>query len=176
MERIALDMDEVMADTLGHQLNWLKKNYGCTLSKADLTGQRPHDQVAPQHIEALEAYMHSGDFFADIPLMPGCKSVVEKLCAQHEVFITTAAMDFPKSCYAKFEWLQRHFSCLPRSRYVFCGDKSIIHADYLIDDSARHFEHFRGTGLLFESPSNLQENRYERMRSWADVAKKFNLG
>jgi hypothetical protein len=34
MERIALDMDEVMADTLGHQLNWLKKNYGCTLSKA----------------------------------------------------------------------------------------------------------------------------------------------
>ncbi|MFP5393812.1 MAG: 5' nucleotidase, NT5C type, partial [Gammaproteobacteria bacterium] len=56
---------------------------------------------------------------------------------------------------------------------VFCGDKSIIHADYLVDDSPHHFERFAGQGVLFAAPHNEAETRYPRVRTWAEVARFF---
>ena len=54
--------------------------------------------------------------------------------------------------------------------FVFCGDKSILNADYLIDDNAYNFDGFRGEGLLFDAPHNALETRYRRVRSWQEVA------
>jgi 5'(3')-deoxyribonucleotidase len=56
---------------------------------------------------------------------------------------------------------------------VFCGDKSVIDADYLIDDRARHFAHFKGRALLFSAPHNAGETRYQRVSSWKDVRAVF---
>ena len=56
---------------------------------------------------------------------------------------------------------------------MFCGDKGIIDADYLIDDRARHFAHFRGHGLLFSAPHNASESGYERVNSWQEVRNVF---
>jgi hypothetical protein len=39
---------------------------------------------------------------------------------------------------AKYEWMHEHFPFIPDSHLVFCGDKSIIAADFLIDDNAHH--------------------------------------
>ena len=171
--RIAFDMDEVMADTLGHQLTWLKKTYGYALDKRNLFGQKPHDQVKDEHIAALEAHMHRGDFFLDIPLMPDCAAVVSELSQRYEVFVATAAMDYPKSCHAKFDWLQANLPQIAKEHYVFCGDKAIVHADYLVDDSPRHFARFAGKPLLFEAPHNVDVQEFPRMRSWQDIAKFF---
>lgn len=52
-------------------------------------------------------------------------------------------------------------------------DKSIIAADFLIDDNARHFERFSGQGLLFSAPHNVFETRYPRLNSWQDVRMRF---
>jgi hypothetical protein len=59
------------------------------------------------------------------------------------------------------------------SQIVFCGDKGIIDADYLIDDRARHFERFKGHPLLFSAPHNAAESRYPRVDSWKDVREVF---
>jgi len=56
---------------------------------------------------------------------------------------------------------------------VFCGDKGIIDADHLIDDEARHFSNFRGTGILFSAPHNLRQTGYERVASWQELRIKF---
>ena len=53
---------------------------------------------------------------------------------------------------------------------MFCGDKSILNADYLIDDNAYNFDGFRGEGLLFDAPHNALEMRYRRVRGWQEVA------
>ena len=82
-------------------------------------------------------------------------------------------MDVPVSFDAKFQWLQRHFPFIPTSQIVFCGDKGIIDADYLIDDRPRHFAHFRGHGLLFSAPHNASETGYERVNSWQEVRNVF---
>lgn len=175
MERIAIDMDEVMADTLAHQLSWLHAHYGHRITPTDLHGKKPRALVPNEHIVALESAMHAGTFFESIPVMADALEVLPELCRRFEVFVATAAMNYPKSCHAKFDWLQRHFPCISKDRFVFCGDKSIVRADFLIDDSPRHFENFEGSPLLFEAPHNVHETGFERMRGWRDVATRFKI-
>jgi 5'(3')-deoxyribonucleotidase len=52
---------------------------------------------------------------------------------------------------------------------VFCGDKNIVNADVLIDDRSRHFRGFRGTGILFTAPHNVNEAADLRANNWNDV-------
>jgi 5'(3')-deoxyribonucleotidase len=52
---------------------------------------------------------------------------------------------------------------------VFCGNKEVIDADYLIDDRSRHFARFRGTGILFTAPHNARESAHLRVNNWIEV-------
>ena len=99
--------------------------------------------------------------------------IIRELADRHDVFIVTAAMDVPISFDAKFRWLRQHFPFIPPAQIVFCGDKGIIDADYLIDDRARHFEGFKGSPLLFSAPHNAGISRYPRVDSWKDVRDVF---
>jgi 5'(3')-deoxyribonucleotidase len=105
--------------------------------------------------------------------MPHSAEVVKALSERYEVFITTAAMDVPCSFTPKFDWLQRHFPFIPTSNIVFCGDKSIIFADYLIDDNVRHLSKFHGEGIIYTAPHNVNETRFRRVNSWEDVRGMF---
>jgi 5'(3')-deoxyribonucleotidase len=113
--------------------------------------------------------MLDATFFDQLAVMPDCHDVVRDLHSRHDVFIVTAAMDVPCSFDAKYQWLRRHFSFIPPSRIVFCGDKGVIDADYLIDDRSRHFAGFKGRPLLFSAPHNARETGYPRVSSWAEV-------
>lgn len=170
--RIAIDMDEVMADALAEQVRRYNGMFGAALTAADLTGQHLEDCVPPEHRAAAEA-MFDGAFFEDLALLPDCQDVIRELAERHEVFIVSAAMDVPASFDAKFRWLRRHFPFIPPSNIVFCGDKSIIDADYLIDDRARHFRRFKGRPVLFSAPHNAAETRYPRVSSWAEIREMF---
>ena len=85
-------------------------------------------------------YLTEPTFFRDLAVMKDSQEVIKELSEYYEIFITTAAMEFPTSFTAKYEWLKEHFSFLNDMNFVFCGDKSIINADYLIDDNVRHFK------------------------------------
>lgn len=170
--RIAIDMDEVMADALAEHVRRYNDAFGAALTIADLTGRHLEDCVPPEHREAAEA-MFDASFFEDLALLPECQEVIGELAARHEVFIVSAAMDVPSSFDAKYRWLRTHFPFIPPSHIVFCGDKSIIDADYLIDDRARHFLRFKGRPVLFSAPHNAAEARYPRVSSWAEIRNLF---
>jgi len=166
--RIAIDMDEVLADALTEHLARCTTAFGRPFT-ADMARGRYMEAIVEPHEVDRALSLVDASFFADLAVMPGAVDVVRELTAHHEVFIATAAMDVPISFDAKFQWLARHFPFIPTSHIVFCGDKSIIDADDLIDDSPRHFERFRGRGILFSAPHNVDETRYLRVDSWEDV-------
>jgi 5'(3')-deoxyribonucleotidase/uncharacterized protein with PQ loop repeat len=170
--RIAIDMDEVMADALGEHLRRYNAAFGTALSAGDLTGRHLEDCIPEAHRDAAEALLDAS-FFADLAVLPDCQDVIRELCEHHDVFIASAAMDVPCSFEAKYQWLRRHFPFISPSQIVFCGDKQIVDADYLIDDRARHFERFKGRPVLFSAPHNASETRYQRVNSWRDVRKLF---
>ncbi|MDZ4835550.1 MAG: 5'-3'-deoxyribonucleotidase [Candidatus Melainabacteria bacterium] len=108
-------------------------------------------------------------------MLPGAIETLEALSKEHELFITTAAMEVPKSFFAKYDWLTKHLPFINTQHFVFCGDKSIVQADYLIDDNVRHFKRFKGCGILFDAPHNKFVDYNPRVKSWNDVAEFFGL-
>jgi len=170
--RIAIDMDEVMADALAEHLRRYNATYGANLTPADLRGRHLEDCIPPVRRAATEA-MLDASFFEELEVLPDCQAVVRELSERYEVFIASAAMDVPCSFDAKFRWLRRHFPFIPPSHIVFCGDKSIVDAHYLIDDRAQHFARFKGEPLLFSAPHNAAETAYTRVASWREVRDHF---
>jgi 5'(3')-deoxyribonucleotidase len=171
--RIAIDMDEVMADFLAKHLALYNAEFGENVTVGDLRGKKLRELVAEERREKLEAFLTADDFFGDLGVVEGSREVISDLTGRYEVFVTTAAMDYPTSFAAKFRWLEEHFPFVPSSNVVFCGDKGIIAADFLIDDNARHFARFRGEGILFTAPHNVDEKRYRRVDDWQDVREMF---
>lgn len=172
MKRIAIDMDQVMADLVAKFLAQFNEDYGTNYTKEDVLGKRlPElDEHAP---EALQTYYHDPAFFRDLPVMPHCIEVLERLSEHYELFIATAAMEAPASFTAKFEWLQQFFPFIPRHRYIFCGDKSCVHADYLIDDTIFQLNRFTGQGIMFNAPHNAHTEYEPRVNDWLELEQYF---
>jgi 5'(3')-deoxyribonucleotidase len=171
--RIAVDMDEVIADSIARFQEWYGVDFQLELTLDQLRGKHAHQVVAPEHQAALREYPNRPGFFKDLPVIADSQRVLREISLRHELFIATAAMEFPNSFLDKYEWLQQHFTFIPWRNVVFCGDKSILNADYLIDDNAFNFEHFRGEGILFDAPHNANETRYRRVHNWLEVADIF---
>ena len=91
---------------------------------------------------------------------------------KHEVYIVSAAMEFPKSLEDKYEWLAEHFPFISWKNIMFCGEK-IVSTDVMIDDRAKNFIGFAGRPLLFTSPHNLLLTEYERVDNWQQVLDKL---
>lgn len=169
--RVAVDMDEVLVDTVTAQLEWFRDAYGYAWTKEALAGKRFEDVADAEHVRAHYEDLHRGAFFEDLPPMPGGVEVLRELASRHEVFVATAAMEFPASLAPKFRWLARHVPFVPPSHFVFLGDKSVLATDVLVDDNAYNFRRFRGRGILFSSYHNANEAGYTRARDWEDVAR-----
>ncbi len=170
---IAVDMDEVIADALAEHLTRYNRDFGTKITTDDLRGRWLWDYVPPAHQDTLVQYMLSEDFFSCLEVMPHAQRVLAALQSRYDVFIASAAMEVPSSFNAKYKWLAKHFPFIPTSRIVFCGDKSILQADYLIDDNPRQLRLFRGEGIMFTSPANALVTGFRRVDDWLDVEKMF---
>ncbi len=172
-KRVAIDMDEVMADALGKLIRLYEDEYQLPIEHEKLAGHYLEEIVHPDNRSAIRRYLYAEDFFEDLAIISGSQEVIKEMTGQYEIFIVTAAMEFPDSLRPKYRWLQKHFPFIPWSHYVFCGDKSIIQADYLIDDHPKNLVNFSGESLLFSSPHNANETRFTRLNNWQEVAHYF---
>ena len=173
MRRICVDMDEVMADTLSEHLRRYNQEFDDAITPADLAGKGLWE-IAPQdRQQQLRAFLDAEDFFEDLPLIADAQPVLEELSSKFEIFIATQAMTVPNSLGPKYRWLQRHFPFIPPTNYVFCGNKSILRADFLIDDLPRNLLRFEGQGLLYTAPHNLTASGFMRVNNWAEVRDYF---
>jgi 5'(3')-deoxyribonucleotidase len=177
-------MDEVIADALAEHLLRYNRDFHpdpadtTPLTLADLHGRWLWDSVPPERVADLERYMLSPDFFRVLPVMPDAQRVLARLQSRYDIFIASAAMEVPSSFTAKYQWLAEHFPFIPTSHLVFCGDKSILRADFLIDDNPRQLRLFQDSqhhreGILFTSPANVNITGFRRVNNWLDVEKMF---
>src|SRR5277367_1014052 len=173
LKRICVDMDEVMADALSEHLLRYNRDHEEQITKADLHGKWLWDVVSTDRHPMLEMYLRSEDFFAVLDVMPESQRVMKALQQKYEVFIATAAMEVPTSFAAKYHWLERHFPFIPASHIVYCGDKGILRADYLIDDNPRQLRRFLGEGILYSAQHNVNVTGFQRVKDWLEVEGMF---
>lgn len=173
LKRICVDMDEVMADTLAEFLRRYNEHFNEEVVPEDLYGKGLWEVAPLDRQQQLRAFLDAEDFFEVLDVMPGAQEVLRRLAPRFEIFIATQAMVVPNSLGPKYRWLERHFPFIPPTHYVFCGDKAILKADYLIDDQVYNLKRFAGTGLLYSAPHNLTATGYTRVNNWQDVADYF---
>jgi 5'-nucleotidase len=185
MARIAIDMDGVLADTYGQYIKWFHQKYGVNVPREALNGLEettgfaafmPNDAKSKLLEDSIYDFLYQPGFFRDKAVIGNAIAVVEELQKDHEIFIVSAAMEFPQSLVEKWEWLQEHFPFIHWRQIVFCGSKSIIDADYMIDDYDKNLRSFKGTPLLFSSPHNIGNpnyDRYERFDNWDQIRTYF---
>jgi len=147
-KKIAIDMDEVLADTLGAIIDAVNERANLGITVESLNGQKLK-HVIPEHDGLVTEILREPGFFRHLKVMPNAQEVVEKLNQQYDVYIATAAMDVPTSFHDKYEWLLEHFPFLDPQHFVFCGRKNIINADYLIDDNPRQLAIFEGESIMY---------------------------
>lgn len=162
-----------MARTLDEFLRRYNRICGDSVRPEDLVGKDLW-AITPQNRQKdLYSILNAEDFFEDLELMPDSQEVLKSLSQHFEIYIATQATVIENSLGPKFRWLQRHFPFIPQTHYIFCGDKSILRAEYLIDDQLYNLERFEGTGVLFTAPHNALAHGYARVNNWREVAAYF---
>jgi len=167
MERIAVDMDGVIADTTEQFFRYDERDFGRRRTLQEIIG-KPESLSFPRARE----YVRTKDFFRTAPVMIESQNILANLNKRYEVFIVSAATEFPQSLFEKYEWLQEHFPFITWQQIVFCGSKAIVDADMMIDDHFKNLDAFKGNTFLFSQPHNNLQNagKHRRVNSWKEIA------
>jgi 5'-nucleotidase len=173
MERIIIDMDEVIADPMGEMIEWYRKEYASDVDwDKMLTGSWVKGFPDEHQSLVMERIMSPG-FFRHLPVMEDCVDVIRELNKRYEVFIVSAAMEFPNSLKDKLEWLLEHFPFLTWKQVALTGSKDLVHGDYMIDDHVKNLKGFKGKPYLFTAAHNLEITGYDRINNWQEAATIF---
>jgi len=168
MQRIAVDMDGVLSDTVEQFISWEEKETGRRKTMEEIIG-KPEREAFPN----IRKYVFTKNFFRSARVMKDSQEILYRLYEKYEVFIVSAATEFPQSLTEKQEWLNEFFPFIPWQRMVFCGSKEIVQADIMIDDHFKNLDFFKGqTSILFTQPHNAyaDNGRHKRVNDWQEVS------
>lgn len=165
---IAIDMDGVIADTVANFISWYERDCGVRISRDAFEGV-PEKDGLPNN--TVKKYVYAPGFFRSVPVMDGAREAVLELMQNFEVYIVSAAMEFPQSLVEKYEWLKEHFPFISWRNIIFCGNKGVIATDYMIDDHVRNLDCCKGKTLMFTAGHNSGVNHHQRVNNWKEVIK-----
>ena len=172
MKRLIVDMDDVMADATGQFINYYEKEFGVRIERAILHGKEEGEGFPDNH-SVVSTFPYRDNFFRTMEVNENCRTVMERLNKKYELFIVSAAMEFPQSLSEKLAWLGEHFPFLNWKQFVFCGSKRIVYGDYMIDDLVHNLEHFNGEKFIYTAPHNTHLNHFNRLNNWKEIGDRF---
>lgn len=166
-KRLIIDMDGVLADVYQQFIAMEEKESGHKINNDDLKGKEEYEAFTNGR-----KHVNSKGFFSNAPLMENAAPALQALNEKYDVFIVSAAMEFPGSLVEKYEWLAAHFPFITWQQIVFCGSKSVVQGDIMIDDHFKNLDNFKGQTLLFTQPHNdgHDERGHTRVKGWKEIA------
>lgn len=170
---IFVDMDEVIADTYLAHIEIYNAEFNQNLNTEICLGHEVWQKVPKEHQESIRNHARREGFFRNLKPIKDSQTILKELSEKYEVYIASAAMQFPNSLKEKSEWLDLYFSFIPWRKRILCGDKHILQGDVLIDDRSYNLEHFKGRSILFTSPHNVNNNGFERADSWVEIGERL---
>ena len=173
MQTLSIDMDEVITDTAKKLRHYYSRDFGITFTDEEIQGKDLKQVVTPEHFSKFHEYLNEPGFFGDLEVMPDAREVLKKLNEKYELFIVSAALEFPNSLLDKFNWIQENLPFISWKQICLCGMKSIIQTDIMIDDRTRNFTHFKGRKILYTCHHNIFEKDFERVSNWKEIQSKL---
>ena len=173
MERIIIDMDEVIADPMGDMIEWYKKEYGGDVDWDKMLVGSWLKGFPEEHQSLVMDRLLAPGFFRHLPVMEDAVDVLRELNKKYEVFIVSAAMEFPNSLKDKHDWLQEHFPFFSWRQLALCGSKDLVYGDYMIDDHVKNLKGFKGKPYIYTTAHNLEVTGYDRINNWKEAGEIF---
>ncbi len=170
--RIIIDMDEVIADPMGDMIQWYKKTHGRDVDKNKMIGSWLKGFPEGDQPIIWERLQSPG-FFRHLTVIEDSVDTLRRLNEKYEVFIVSAAMEFPNSLKDKYDWLMEHFPFFTWKQIALTGSKDLICGDFMIDDHVKNLQGFKGKPYLFTAAHNLTVTGYDRINSWKEAAEIF---
>ena len=168
---IFIDMDDVLADTYGKHIELYNEEFKEALSPTHFESGEVWQNVPKVRQSSIHQHVHMKGFFRNLKPLKDSQIVMEALWHKYDVYIATAATQFPNSLKEKSDWLDEYFPFVTWQHRIMCGHKFILRGDLLIDDRSYNLEKFEGDTLLFTSPHNINTKGYKRVNDWLDVAR-----
>ncbi len=166
-QRLLVDMDGVLSDVYAQFMKYEKAEFGSNAR----TLESLRGLIELDAFQNARKYIHERGFFRTMPVIEGSIDALKKLNTQYELFIVSSATEFPKSLEEKYDWLREHFSFISWKQMVFCGVKTMITGDIMIDDHFKNLDAFPGETILFTQPHNYfgNDKTHRRVHNWAEI-------
>lgn len=177
--RIAVDVDDVVADLMSEWLRRYNNDWNDTLRVEDVHTWDLTKVVKPECGEQIYEYLQDTDLYEKVFPIPNAAVSVEKLrYAGHDIVFATSNVYGMSD--QKLRWLFKYgfISKLSFDEVVVMVDKTMLRANVIIDDKpsliARWAQQRLGEGILFEQPWNKYEFRYSmsrvhRVDNWPEI-------
>lgn len=165
-KQLLVDMDGVLADVYQQFIKLEFEDLGITQEIESLNGKSE-----PEAFKNYEKYVKTQGFFREAPVIRGSIEGLKYLNKKYDVLIVSSATEFPYSLKEKHDWLNEHFPFISWKQIIFCGTKSSIRGDVMIDDHPKNLDYFKGQSILFTQPHNtdILNNKYIRVESWSEL-------
>lgn len=164
-KRLLVDMDGVLGDIYQQAIHYEYKESGILIKLEDVIGK---DEIVA--FPNAHRHVRTQGFFRTLPVMKDAPEMLEQLQQHYEIFIVSAAMEFPNSLWEKHDWLAENFPFISWQNIILCGSKVPIQGDILIDDHYKNLDPFPNRRLLFSQPHNIEnDNGHERVNSWKEI-------
>lgn len=170
---IFIDMDDVIADTYGKHIEMYNEEFDKNLPLSHFKSGEVWQNVPEMHQESIRKHARTEGFFRDLKPIKDSVEVLKELSQKHDLYIASAAMQFPNSLREKSDWLDQYFPFIGWEHRILCGHKFILKGDLLIDDRSLNLDKFDGDTLLFSSPHNIHENGHNRVDNWREAAERL---
>ena len=158
----AVDVDEVLRDNISNMLKVYNEEYNDSKTIYDMHDfqvDKVFTKITEATGETASKYFfeeHAQEVFTDSEAIEGAKEAVDTLRKYGKVIIVTYQKN-TENRIRTLEWLDKYG--IKFDSIVFTRDKSIVHADYMIDDNDWNFigcncKH----GILIDRPYNQKTN------------------
>ena len=166
MKRILVDMDGVLADVYSRFFDLHEQETGSRLSVSDVSGM-----LEAEAFQNQIGWVTIPGFFRTVPVMKGSVGGLKKLNSQYDVVVVSMATEFPQSLTDKQLWMHDNYPFISWQQLVFCGNKSLLQADIMIDDHPKNLDNFTGETIMFTQPHNIfiTDTKHRRVSSWEEI-------
>lgn len=166
-EALLIDMDGVMADSMGGVFDYVEKHFGHSLAHEDI-----YDYwfAGLPREDMLKAFRSKG-FYRHLDVITGAVRGVNRLREEYNgnVYVCSAPMDgVEKSCeIEKRDWLAQHFDETFAKEAIITDNKASVLGRVIIEDNP-HVSGGTWQPVMFDQPYNRMVE-HPRMYGWHDL-------
>ena len=165
-ESLLIDMDGVMADTMGGAFDYVEQHFGHSLAHEDI---EDYWFAGLPREDMLTAFRSDG-FYRNLDVMTGAVRAIKRLREEYggNVYVCSAPMEGAPHCETeKRDWLSEYFDAEFARQAIITANKAAVPGRVIIEDNP-HIAGGIWQPVIFDQPYN-RTVTYPRMYGWHDL-------